>query len=64
MNRFMDDQPLFQISFLPSYVPADLQISLWVTFDSTVGAMLERTYSSKITNATRGYTEGVKAKTD
>lgn len=52
----MDDQPLFQISFMPSYVPVDLQISLRVTFDSTVGAMLERT--------TWGYTKGVKAKTD
>lgn len=64
MDRFIDDQPLFQISFIPSYLPADLQISLRVTFDSTVGAMLERTYYSKITNATWGYTEGVKAKTD
>lgn len=62
MGRFIDDQPLFQISFIPSYLPADLQIGLRVTFD--VGAMLEMTYSSKITNATWGYTEGVKAKTD
>lgn len=46
----MDDLPSFQIAFMPTYLPADLQIGPRVTFDSTVGAILE---SSRNENGTQ-----------